>query len=271
MSVATLGAGRGGRWRRWVAKGAIATTFVVGLGLGQAVIAPSAQAKAPTAKTAVTTQRMSGPSLKTKQVGWYSKGKTLSLVCYERGQSVQGYYSPWFPGGWDNIWYKVSDGYWVADIDINTGSNSPVTSKCGSSSSTTLSAKVDAFRKTWLGKTADYDKAYGGQCVDLFNYYNRDVVKARRPAVAYAYQLYDTYDSSKYTRVSKSSTPRKGDVAVWASNLPYSGGAGHVAIVLGTSGSNLVVLQQNYNGIQRVIDNKNLSKSYLRGYLRPKG
>jgi murein DD-endopeptidase MepM/ murein hydrolase activator NlpD len=93
----------------------------------------SPAAAAPTATVMANTQRMSGPSLNTTQHGWYYKGSRLTLVCYQRGQSVKGYYSPYISGGYDNLWYKVSDGYYVADVDLNTGSNNPVTPACASS------------------------------------------------------------------------------------------------------------------------------------------
>jgi hypothetical protein len=86
--------------------------------------APHASA-APTGKVMTNTQRMSGASLKTTQYGWYLKGSTLTLKCHVRGQSVWGYY-----GGPSNLWYQVSDGRYVADIDLNTGSNNPVAPAC---------------------------------------------------------------------------------------------------------------------------------------------
>jgi hypothetical protein len=219
----------------------------------------TATASTKTGKVMVNTQRMSGPSLTTTQYGWYSKGSTLSLVCYQRGQSVYGYF-----GGPDSIWYKVSDGKYVADIDLDTGSNNPITPACTSS----LSSRVDAFVAKWNGKYADYDLVYGAQCFDLFNFYNRDVVHAARASGMYAYQIWDTYDRSKYTRVAAGSTPRKGDVAVWSSSYPNgSGGAGHVAIVLGTSGSGFTALTQN-PGATHITT---FSKAYLRGFLRPNG
>lgn len=224
------------------------------------VLTSSAANAATTAKVAVKTQKMTGPHLTSyTQKGWYEPGITITLKCYVRGQTVSGW------GGSSDLWYQISDGYYAADVDLNTGSNDPITAKCPSS----LSTKVDAFKTKWLGKAADYDGAYGAQCVDLFNFYNRDVIGATRAAVSYAYQLYDVYDSSKYTRVSASSAPKKGDVAVYASTTPGSGGAGHVALVLGTSGSSLVVLQQNANG-RMYVTQDNASKSNLRGYLRPK-
>jgi hypothetical protein len=86
---------------------------------------------------------MSAATLNSTQVGWYAKGSKLSLVCYTRGQSVKGYFSRWIPGGWDNIWYKVSDGYWVADVDIDTGSNNPIAPACSAPPAPSANAKAD--------------------------------------------------------------------------------------------------------------------------------
>lgn len=104
------------------------TALLAALGIvlvGGAQLSP-AQATA-TGKVMVNTQRMTGPGLPPTytQDGWYTKGSTLTLSCYLRGQSVYGYF-----GGPDSIWYKVSDGRWVADIDIDTGSNDPITAAC---------------------------------------------------------------------------------------------------------------------------------------------
>src|SRR5580765_7104841 len=88
-----------------------------------AVVAMPTSAEAATATAMVNTQRMSGPSLNTSQSGWYNRGTSLALSCYVRGQAVRGYYSASFPNGLDDLWYKVSDGYYTADVDINTGSN----------------------------------------------------------------------------------------------------------------------------------------------------
>lgn len=86
--------------------------------------------KTITGKAMVKTQKMSKATLKSTQKGWYAKGSKLTLKCYVRGQKVKGYYSKSFKGGWDDLWYKVSDGYYAADVDLNTGSNKPVTKKC---------------------------------------------------------------------------------------------------------------------------------------------
>lgn len=115
---------------RLAAGGVAIVAAVAALQLVGAVPAHATTAAGTVGRSA--TQRMDGPALPPRfhQSGWYYGGQRLTLTCYERGQSVKGSYSAYVPGGWDNLWYKVNDGHWVADIDINTGSNDPVTRRC---------------------------------------------------------------------------------------------------------------------------------------------
>lgn len=124
---------------------------------------------------------------------------------------------------------------------------------------------VDTFVGQWNGKYADFDGAYGAQCVDLFNFYNRDVVKAPRIAVGTAAQLFGAAPASHYEKLPANAAPRKGDVAVWGTSWPYTS-AGHVAIVLADQGGNIQVLTQN-PGATKIAS---MTKSYLSGYLRPR-
>ena len=266
-------------WTRRAAGAAGAIVFSAGL---LVVPAESAQAASHYGTAMVTTQRMSDASLKSTQHGTYSKGRKLSLSCYKRGQSVKGYYSKYIPGGYDNLWYKVSDGRYVADVDLNTGSNNPVTKKCSGSKATssptkkTSSSSVDTFVSQYKGESVDFDNYAGAQCTDLYRQYNVSVIgreMGRVPGDGGAHSLWDNFTPAMaryYVKVSRSSTPHKGDVAVWSRNLPYSGGAGHVAIVLTPTGSTLTVAQQNYRGQRFVTVDKKQSKNHLLGYLRPK-
>lgn len=104
--------------------------LVFGVLGGGVLTAPPASASA-TAAVMATTQRMSGPSLSGSQSGWYGAGSRVTLDCFKRGQAVKGYYSRYIAGGYDNLWYRASDGRFIADVDINTGSNKPVTTECG--------------------------------------------------------------------------------------------------------------------------------------------
>ena len=130
---------------------------------------------------------------------------------------------------------------------------------------------VDKFVKKWEGRLVG-----DGQCVALFNVYNSDVVKAGFVSATHAYQLYANAPTSKYEKLPASATPRKGDVAIWKASKPYSGGSGHVAIVLRSiSSSTIQTLTQNArtkdypDGSPVVVLND--STSHLLGYLRPKG
>ncbi|POH58254.1 CHAP domain-containing protein [Arthrobacter glacialis] len=149
---------------------------------------------------------------------------------------------------------------------------------------------VDAFITQWNNKYIDVDGSYGAQCWDLWEKYCRSVIGCSgistqfSPNPGYASALWDGYArngaSSYFTQVSASSTPVKGDVAIWKYGqhpyYPYS----HVAIVIGDAGGNVNVLSQNsspsvagnpYPGMSTGPSIKqNLTKAGLAGYLRPK-
>ncbi|MDN5545860.1 MAG: CHAP domain-containing protein [Rhodococcus sp. (in: high G+C Gram-positive bacteria)] len=133
--------------------------------------------------------------------------------------------------------------------------------------STSLSARVDAFVRQYNGRYVDFDRAFGAQCLDLVQFYNRDVVRARFMATPYSMGAKDTwrtYDTSRYTKVSASSKPRKGDVAIWGS--VYGGQYGHIAIVLADEGKGVKVLTQNPGATRATT----LRKAGLLGYIRPR-
>lgn len=90
----------------------------------------AAISKAVFASVMARTQRQASATLSSTQSGWYEKGSSLVLQCYRRGQAVSGYYSSFVPGGKSDIWYQIKDGYYAADIDLNTGSNTPVVAAC---------------------------------------------------------------------------------------------------------------------------------------------
>jgi murein DD-endopeptidase MepM/ murein hydrolase activator NlpD len=106
--------------------------MVIGSALQTLVFAAPANADA-TATVKARTQRMSDANLSSQQNGWYAVGNKLTLVCSKRGQAVKGFFSFNIPnGGWDNLWYKTSDGNFVADVDIETGTLNVVAPDCGS-------------------------------------------------------------------------------------------------------------------------------------------
>ncbi|MBS1696418.1 MAG: hypothetical protein JST91_29890 [Actinobacteria bacterium] len=96
--------------------------------IGSISSAPTANAETATAAT--QTQRMTEPNLGSRQDGVYNAGDRIDLVCWTRGQPVKGHFSFNIPGEFDNLWYRVSDGHYVADVDIETGTLDAVGPDC---------------------------------------------------------------------------------------------------------------------------------------------
>lgn len=91
--------------------------------------APIAQAEA-TGTVKAQTQRSTAPNI-ASQDGSYQAGDKLTLVCSTHGQKVKGFFSFNIPGGWDDMWYRTSDGHYVPDVDIETGTLNAVAGDCG--------------------------------------------------------------------------------------------------------------------------------------------
>ncbi|KAK3900505.1 hypothetical protein C8A05DRAFT_17191 [Staphylotrichum tortipilum] len=65
----------------------------------------------------------SGPGTSYSVVRTYAKGHDVKLTCQARGESVNG----------DSLWDKTTDGCYVADYYVKTGTSGFVTGECGSS------------------------------------------------------------------------------------------------------------------------------------------
>jgi hypothetical protein len=132
---------------------------------------------------------------------------------------------------------------------------------------------VDQHVAQWNGRYADFDGWYGSQCVDQFNFYNRDVVGAGwigTPLTGGAKDLWNANSAMRdkyYKKIPSSFKAQKGDVAVYSGALKGSGGYGHVETVLVDNVSSLTVFAQNW-GVPycRKVTH---AKTALYGYLRP--
>ncbi len=168
----------------------------------------------------VTTQRMKGAHLTNyQQVGTYAKGKKLTLTCYTWGQRVTGW------GGTSNLWYKVSDGYYTADVDLDTGSNNPITGACPTVSVNTFVSETKG--KVW----ANINGTYAGECVSLVSQYLWRVkgIKTGAWGNAVDYRSGGTGGNQLKSRGFKWYTNKSfkdGDILVFNQTKPY----GHIAI-----------------------------------------
>lgn len=139
---------------------------------------------------------------------------------------------------------------------------------------------LDQFIPEWIGKTPLYPpnpETFRGECAQLFNFYNRDVIGAPNFLPPYAHQLFTEYPDSPlepfYDRIELVSgfVARYGDAVVWSPELPGTNGAGHIDICIDRTATPLqfIGLDSNWQGkaVQKVTHNYD----YVIGVLRPKG
>lgn len=188
-------------------------------GVGKApvdVVSTQSKAKAATGRVMVTTQRMSGPSLTTTQYGWYAAGTVLTLDCYAYGQAVRGW-----GGGPSSLWYRTSTGF-VADIDLATGSDGPITAACGSAAPTTSTRESRAV--SWAMSMVG-SQAYAGACERFVE--NAFGTSGRYYSALTAFKALRAAGTMRYTRTSIPA-----GMLVF-SDGPVDGPYGHVMLSIG--------------------------------------
>lgn len=136
---------------------------------------------------------------------------------------------------------------------------------------------VEQFVKKYEGKTWDFDGYYGAQCVDLFNFYNLEVVGAPRlgtPVTNGARDLFEVDSAARrayYDVVSASADLKVGDVLVYGE--PHGRAIvngkqifyGHVAMYIG---DNKLIESNARLGEMTSVDP--VFKNGLLGILRPR-
>ena len=143
--------------------------------------------------------------------------------------------------------------------------------------------KFNEFINKYNNKYVDYDGAYGGQCVDLFRMYCKEVLEiGQARAVNGAKNFWTNYsnDPNLYNNFIKikntlSFVPQKGDIAIW-----HNGTYGHIAICTGNGDTkSFEIFEQNrplkskchlgrdhyrnFYGVLRPKDKKNIEEYFL--------
>ena len=147
----------------------VVTALVAAMGTQSMTEAPSASADA-NATVEVQTQRMSDATMTSQQDGSYNPGDELTLVCSKRGQHVSGFFSSNVPGRSNDLWYQTSDGHFIADVDIDTGTLEVAAPECSPAPPSVdaealdvdATSVADAGRAT--GSTQGVNPGTAGQC-----------------------------------------------------------------------------------------------------------
>ena len=123
------------------------------------------------------------------------------------------------------------------------------------------------FIDKYKGKKNDFDGVFGSQCVDLYDFYCRDVIGAPIHYVTGAKDIWENYPKTYFNRIPNTPTgiPQPGDVMIWGSDY---GQWGHVAIVTEADVNKFKALSQN-DPVGRKTHIKNYTYDFVLGWLQP--
>ncbi|KXG50630.1 uncharacterized protein PGRI_043970 [Penicillium griseofulvum] len=174
----------------------------------------------------------SGPGTSHSVVKSYKKAHDVKITCQTSGESVSG----------NNIWDKTSDGCYVADYYVKTGTDGYVTKKCssggggsgggGGGSTGTGKAIIAAAQKkkglpyVWGGGGCKGPSGGGFDCSGLTQYAICQALKKKIPRVAQ-----DQYNTSMGKRYPRSQA-KPGDLLFWATGGDCKNKVAHVGIYI---------------------------------------
>lgn len=117
-----------------------------------------------------------------------------------------------------------------------------------------MAQTLDQFVQRWTQQYSDFDGWYGAQCVDLINFYHRDVIGGSFVPAEGAKDWFENFPktaSDKYDKITNNMNdpnqlPSRGDIVIWGGRLAGSGGYGHIAIVLSADKKGFTSFDQNF-------------------------
>jgi hypothetical protein len=128
---------------------------------------------------------------------------------------------------------------------------------------------INAFLADHDGVCVDFDGVYGDQCMDLAEYYNRDVVGAPQIGGDAADAWY-YYSDAFYFQIPNGpdNIPHFGDLIVWDTDV--GDGAGHIAICVEADETGFTSFDQNWPSDSCCHYQYHDSYDAVLGWLRPK-
>ena len=186
--------------------------------------------------TGSTVNCRSGPGTSYSVQKTYKKGEDVQVTCQTEGTNING----------NSIWDKTSDGCYVTDYYVRTGTNDYITDKCGGS------PPADNIP----GPVRD-DYPYKGSCngVDRWNYYNCQCTSfvAWRINERLGVKFHNQYKGTNWGNANSwDNAAAKTGVRVDNKPVPgciaqsNAGTYGHVAWVYEVAGDSVKVEEYNY-------------------------
>lgn len=167
----------------------------------------------------------SGPGVDYSVVKTYNKGDQVSITCQATGPNIEG----------DSLWDKTSDGCYVTDYYVKTGTTGYVTSKCPSGGSggggsgadiVNAAEKEKGLPYVWGGGGCNGPSGGGFDCSGLTQYAVCKALKKEIPRTAQT-----QYHSSMGKRLPRSEA-KEGDLLFWAEGGDCTNSVSHVGIFI---------------------------------------
>lgn len=192
--------------------------------------------------------KRSGPGTSYPVVGSVADGTVVTINCQAHGTPETG------PFGETDLWDCLSDGTYVSDAFVNTGTNAMVAPLCGGTpggSGGAIQQRLDQFVSDWDGKVCNNYDSVPEQCVAVAETWAADYLKLSRFQVATAIQILDAASPADYERINYQPglVPSPGDIVVFHEDpapAEGTGSAGHVDVFLSGDASGFTGFDQNW-------------------------
>ncbi len=127
--------------------------------------------------------------------------------------------------------------------------------------------KISQFFLKWNGIGCDFDGAYGFQCMDVYQQYNKEVTGATITP-SNAIDVINKYDKNTYDFIpnSPSNFPSCGDVVLWTNGI---GQYGHISVCWFADSLHFVSFDQNFP-VGSLCHFQSHNYTNIAGWLHPK-
>lgn len=214
--------------------------------------------------------KRSGPGTSFPVVGSVPNGTPVTINCQAHGTPETG------PFGETDLWDCLSDGTYVSDAFVATGTNAMVAPLCGGTpggSGGAIQQRLDQFVSDWNGKICNQHDSVPEQCVAVAETWAIDYLKLSGFQVATAIEILDAASPADYERFNYQSgmVPSPGDIVVFGEDsapAEGTGPAGHVDVFLSGDASGFTGFDQNW-GTPAYCRKVPHDYAAVAGYLRP--